>query len=307
MFSDLTVKGSGTGVWYYANVSNSANICFAGDTIRGSAANLSKDAGGLNIQNSQYVVVRGTTFTQLTTGISNSMSHNINFMNDKFTDIQSDGIDNAGSSFLTITDNYFSNFNPVAGEHPDGIQFWTENTTTSAHDITVSGNTIIRGAGAPVQGIFVQDDSGHLPYLALQITNNVVTGEGYNGIAVQGSTGAVIAGNTVQPYADVESWIEVENSNAANLSSNAAGSYVLTGNSNLNDNGNSILGAVGNPFANATLGPSVDHTPMASHADAIGQRLVAAMAGFAGRGEAARLSPLGPASTSSHMLATPLA
>ncbi|HXU99996.1 MAG TPA: right-handed parallel beta-helix repeat-containing protein [Caulobacteraceae bacterium] len=306
-FSGVTVKGSGTGVWYYANIINSSDVFFINGTIEGSDSNLANDAGGLNIQGSRRIHVKGSTFTQLTTGISNGGTLRVNVENNSFFNIQSDGIDSAGSSYLNITGNYFSDFSPAPGQHPDGIQFWTENTTVSAHDITISGNTIIRGAGAAVQGIFVQDDSGKLPYLRLQISNNVVTGEGYNGIAVQGSNGAIVSGNIVQPYADEDSWIEVQGSSGASLTNNAAGSYVLTGNTSLSNVGNTILSPMNGPIASAISAGGVTDAFQPSVTETVAHRLVEAMAGFNGPGGTFTLIDAGSRPATYHMLATPLA
>jgi hypothetical protein len=290
IFSGLNIQGSGANVWYYANVTQSHDIRFVSDSFKGSDSNLNNDAGGLNVQGSQNVTVLGCTFSNLTTGISEGGNNYVRIRSNNFTGIQSDGIDNAGSSWVNIVDNYFSNFFPTATEHPDGIQFWTEGTSVSAHNIYISGNSVVRGSGATVQGIFVQDDSGVLPYGALTISNNQIVGEGYNGIAVQGSVGATVSDNVVQPYNDVQSWIEVQNSKNGKLTNNSAGSYVLTTNVNLGNSGNTILGAIDIPVGTlgaattttAEPGPSaVEDSGLAIGPTATAaQRLVGAMGGF---------------------------
>jgi hypothetical protein len=240
----LNIQGKGNNVWYYANIAGSRNITLSDVNISGTDPSPSGDAGGLNVTGSTSVTVTHSRFSNVETGISESGNAHLAISANDFRNIGSDGIDSAGSSYLAITDNFFTGFHPTAGQHPDAIQFWTENTATSARDIQIAGNTIERGSGAAIQGIFVQDDSGRLPYLGLSITGNRVIGEGYNGIAIQGSRGAIVSGNVVQPYAGQESWIEVEGSAAARLTGNSAGSYVLAHNSGTMATGDRTLAPV---------------------------------------------------------------
>ena len=93
--------------------------------------------------------------------------------------------------------------------HPDAIQFWTTNTTVAATDITITGNTFDRGSGVIVQGIFIQDEVGTLPYQRLTIADNVIVGAAYNGIAVRGAVDATLTNNTVIGEEDQTSWISL--------------------------------------------------------------------------------------------------
>jgi hypothetical protein len=55
----------------------------------------------------------------------------------------------------------------------------------------ISGNTILRGSGQPMQGIFMRDEVGSAPYQHVTVTNNLVVGSMFHGITVSSTIGGV--------------------------------------------------------------------------------------------------------------------
>ena len=94
------------------------------------------------------------------TGISYINSDQVLISDNNLHNLQSDAMHGGGTSDITITHNTFSDFAGVG--HPDAIQFWTTGSAVAAHDITISDNTITRGSGAVVQGVFMGGDNASL-------------------------------------------------------------------------------------------------------------------------------------------------
>jgi Ca2+-binding RTX toxin-like protein len=222
-FSNLEFDLSSPHTVWNLSIVNSKNIELNGLDIHGSLNdNPGDDRSAVLVRGSSDVRVLNSEFQQLDHGISMVASNGVRLEGNAFHDIRADGVIGSGSSNVQVVDNTFTDFHPVDGDHPDAIQFFTRNTTASAHDITISGNLIARGDGAIIQGIFVTDQVGNLPYQDLVITNNVLVGTMYNGIAVQNSENLLLSGNTVAAYSDMKSWIYVNKSTGATVTDNEA-------------------------------------------------------------------------------------
>jgi len=202
-------------------------------TLNGSS---SDDTRAMLVRSSSNVSVTNSYFHEVTDALSHLNSANLDFSNNRFDLIRDNGISGGGSSFVTIANNVFTSFDHVGALHPDAIQFWTTNTSTAATDITITGNTFNRGSGAAVQGIFMRDEVGTLPYQHVTIADNVIVGAMYNGIAVTGAGDAKLTNNTVVGEQDQASWISLTNVKAAALSGNVATGWSST-NSNVSGSG----------------------------------------------------------------------
>jgi hypothetical protein len=200
----------------------SKNLVFDADTFHG----YDTVSAGLLIRNSSFVTVRHSEFSHLATGINHIDDVDLLFDSNNFHDIQVDGVRGGGSSRVTVKDNHFTDFYSKPGDHSDAIQFWTTNTKASATDIAIIGNVFQRGAGLVIQGIFLRDEIGTLPFQRVEITGNTILGGMYNGIAVVGGKDVVIAHNTVIGFRDMQSWIRVQGAGFT-LSHNKANSYVI--------------------------------------------------------------------------------
>jgi hypothetical protein len=163
-------------------VKSSNDIHFDNVKVHGSPDATGNDANGLEIDHSTNVSVTNSEFQQLGHGAAISTSSGIVLAGNNVHDMQSDGFDFAQVDHLTIAGNVFTDFHPVAGAHPDAMQFFTNGTTAASHDITISGNVILLGQGQQFQGIFMTDSSGVMPYENVTISDNLINSSGSNAI-----------------------------------------------------------------------------------------------------------------------------
>lgn len=201
----------------------------------------SNDIAALMIRESTNVSVTNSEFEQLRHGVAHIDCEQLTIADNYFHDIRTDGVRGGGSSDVTISGNYFTNFHMAEGDHADAIQFWTTNTTEPASDIVVSGNVIVRGNGDPIQGIFFRDQVGNLEFQNVRITDNLVVGGTYNGISVNGGRGVVISGNTVVEIPNQASRIHIDDATEVTLTSNVATQYLLDGARFVANSGNSTI------------------------------------------------------------------
>ncbi len=183
----------------YAYVKNGSYITFSSVFFRGSMdGNSANDGYGLWVANGKFVTVQNSRFEQLARGVVFADSTDLNLRGNSFQNLRSDGADFASVQRVTIDSNTFRNFNPVGLDHPDAIQFWTSGTTKASSDIVISNNQIFQGTGGGIQGIFLRDEVGTLPYQNVKILNNLAyVKDFYNGIAVLGGNNVEISGNSV--------------------------------------------------------------------------------------------------------------
>ena len=223
-FTNLELDAShATADWPFA-VYTSTDLNFSHLYVHGSLdSNPQNDFSGLIIRNSSNVSVSQSEFEQLKTAVAFLDDDHLQVSGSSFHDLALDGVHGGGSSYVTISGNSFTDFFVAVGDHPDAIQFWTTNTTASAHDILISDNVIVRGAGAPMQGIFITDQVGTLPYQNVTITDNMLVGTRYHGITVSHAEGVDVSSNIVAGLPDMLSWIRLENVNGAMVTNDIAG------------------------------------------------------------------------------------
>jgi hypothetical protein len=188
------------------------------------------DGTGMQVRWSDNVTVTNSEFHELAHGLGHLDSSNLLFSNNEFHDLRIDGIRGGGSSFVTISGNTFRDFYRNEGDHPDAIQFWTTNTTASAHDITIANNSFYRGDGGRAQGIFLRDEKTIYPYENVKISGNAIYGGMPNGITVAHGHNIEITDNIVLGYSDQASKIRVELSDGVVIKNNVTSHFVLNGN-----------------------------------------------------------------------------
>lgn len=208
-------------------------------TLTGPDGDAGMNMSPLTIRTSSDVSITNSEFTHVRNAVHLMNNTDVTISDNYFHDIRSDGIRGGGNSDLTITNNYFTDFHPQGevggtGDHPDAIQLWTTGTTKSAENIVISQNVFYAGTGSAIQGVFLRDQVGTLPYKNVTITDNVVVGGMTNGIAVEHVVGGTITGNLVAGLADDRSAIRVQNSTSVNLSGNNSTSYEIDTTTNKN-------------------------------------------------------------------------
>ncbi|MBA4233722.1 MAG: hypothetical protein C0465_24400 [Ralstonia sp.] len=212
------------------SINGSSNIKFEKVFLHGSLNGSSHDDfRGLSIRDSNNVSITNSKFAELTDAITHRDSRNVQISNNEFSVIRDNGVAGGGTSHLTITDNFFTNFQNVDWViHPDAIQVWTTNTKAGATDILISGNTFVRGAGSPIQGIWLRDETGSKPYERVTISDNTIVGASYHGIGIADvRSGLSVTGNTVIAHNDQPSWLRVVNSDNAVVTGNIATDFVF--------------------------------------------------------------------------------
>lgn len=214
--------------WYHFQIVSSSNISVKDSVFVGPSLTPVQKTTGLIVRESKMVTVDNCDFSFLTFGVGFGNSNGITVTNSVFHDIGTDGIRGGGNSQVTISNNFFTNFRPAAGEHADAIQFWTTNTTAPTSDISITGNTVVRGTnGAAIQGIFFRDELMTMPYSNVTVKDNIIIGGSYNSITLDGVISGTVTGNSVIAFPDQDAWIRTQNTTEnLVLSGNTAFKYV---------------------------------------------------------------------------------
>jgi len=259
-------------------VSGSTDIHFNNIDVHGSLdGNPQNDTNGFLIRSSSNVSIENSEFQQLSFAVTHMDVQGLELKNNTFHDLRSDGIRGGGSSNVVIAGNTFRDFYPLAGDHPDAIQFWTSNTTTNAHDILIVDNVVQRGAGSPMQGIFMGDEVDGVFYERVTIDHNLISGGLYHGINVTSAYDVVITDNVVQGYTGTKSWIRVDDVTRATISNNDTNLVTVTATSTqVVQSNNEILGLAtdGGASALATWSSTGISTPAAGPTASAGLALV---------------------------------
>ncbi|MGC6401640.1 right-handed parallel beta-helix repeat-containing protein [Sphingomonas sp. FW199] len=226
-FTKLVLKQSDAATSSAFNIQDSHSIKVDQVVVSGADGPSGYQDSPMSIRNSQNVSITNSEFKHAAYALSHIDSNNVLISGNYFHDIRTDGVRGGGTSNIEISNNFFTNFNPPEGAHPDAIQFWTTNTTTSASNIKISGNVFERGDGGIVQGIFMRDEVGGLPYKNVLISDNVISGGMYNGISVSNAENLLVTNNIVAAYPDQKSWIRVQAH--AELEGNQSKIYIIGG------------------------------------------------------------------------------
>lgn len=178
---------------------------------------------------SKHITVSNSRFTALWHGIAMLDLDDGVIRNNEFSNIRTDGVRGGDVSNLQIVGNVFTDFHPVQGDHPDGIQLWSTPKRVAMNNILIRDNMVVRGKGLPTQGIFLRDVRNGRPFRNVDIRDNLVMGGLYNGIAVNGVDGGRIEDNEIINYPDRKhSWLRVDNSQGLDVRRNRASRFLIT-------------------------------------------------------------------------------
>lgn len=245
-FKDLTFAPNEGGEFAF-RVNTSKDITFSNLDVHGSLnGNPQGDSSGISILKSSNIKVEDSEFYELRRGVGVASSDGVIIDGNKFHDLQTDGVMVSDTSNIVINGNSFSDFFPAEADHPDAIQFLTKGTTKASENITISNNTMWRGDGQAMQGIFMRDEVGTLPYKNVTIANNLLVGTGYHGITVGHGENLKITGNELISYDGKTNvtWIMVKDTDGAVVQNNGAIQYAFDGVTHLTQSGNVINTAV---------------------------------------------------------------
>lgn len=235
-FSHVDMKMTATSAQYAFTVRSSSNITFDDVRVEGVDGDAAYQQSPFMVRNSSNVTITDSEFSHAWHGVNLLDNNGVTLDGNYFHDIRTDGIRGGGNSNIAISSNLFTDFNPWAGDHPDAIQFWTTGTKASASNITITDNVVLRGDGDAMQGIFMRDELGNLPFKNVNISGNVVMGGMYNGIAVDNVVGGTVTDNIVAGLGNDKSWIGVSNATNVSVTANAATAYQLDGSATASGN-----------------------------------------------------------------------
>lgn len=255
------------GIRYWAfKIVKSEDIHFDQVHVHGSLdKDSSNDVMGIQIRDSANVSITNSTFEQLERAAAIGQTQGVNVSGNVVKDLRSDGFDFAEVSNVRVVGNFLTNFVPVAGDHPDAIQFWTSGTKTASTDILISGNVVVRGEGEYVQGIFLRDQTGSLPYERVTIENNLIVGTGYNGIRIQGAKDLTLTNNELVSFAgDNNTFLLIQGGDGVVAKGNRATSISFDKSINVVKDGNVVTNAVKDAGAAAMRNWLEDHPSSAS-------------------------------------------
>lgn len=163
----------------------------------------SNDGQGFLALDSTYVTLENNTFHDLKAGIGFGRSEHITVIDNDLFDIRSEGMNFGAVSHVLVEGNTLSDFHPLAGDHPDMIQFFNDGASQDMTDVVIRANDLSQGDGEAVQGIFIQGvptgEIGTYPYSAsgFVIDANTIHLGSAQGIWISDVSDVAITANTV--------------------------------------------------------------------------------------------------------------
>lgn len=266
-FTNLELVAPAPGYFRF-NFYNCADIHFDHVSVHGSMdGNPGNDAEGIAFTTCDNVSVTNSEFQQLLRGLSAGFVTNLVVRGNDFHDLEVTGMAiGGGSSNISITLNRIHDLYPVAGDHPDAIQFLTAGQTGTTHDVNVSDNFIYRGKGFGTQGIFFRDQTTKQHYSNITIARNLIVGTGYGGIAVDYTDGIKVDGNVLVTFAPpaLDTPLQVFNSTSVSLTNNQANIWGTDGDTALVQSGNVTTPPVADGGIAAMTSWAASHPNMAA-------------------------------------------
>lgn len=231
--SDVTIKNldferrdAQTGGKYVASFRNAPHAKVISSRFRGTLSGMPAYTYGVMLRESSDARVERSEFSGLRFGVGFIGGDRMAIVSNEFRDLQTDAIRGEGADDLLIAGNVIGDFYPVKGDHPDGIQLWTNNQKKVNRRIVIRGNLVMRGKGAIIQGIFVSDTRSKLPFEQVEIAGNLIVGSMYNGIAVLSARDIVVRDNIVQAYPDQQSWIRLTDNRNTSMIGNRSTRFI---------------------------------------------------------------------------------
>lgn len=205
---------------------NCADVHFDRVNVHGSQdGDPSNDAEGIGFSSCENVSVTNSEFHDLLRALSIGSSAHVLVDHNRFHDLDVTGMAiGGGSSDVAITFNSIGDLFPLAGEHPDAIQFLTAGQVGTTRDVRVTDNFIFKGRGQPTQGIFFRDQTTTQPYANVTVARNLIVGTGYGGIAIDYTNGLTVDGNLAVSFDPPDNYtpIQIFASTGVSFTNNAA-------------------------------------------------------------------------------------
>ena len=177
------------------------NIRFVGNRIRGATTNRDPwddGQGGVHVRFASNVLVGSNDFEDLRLGVFVQRSSNVRLLHNSIGYVR-EGLNIAALAGGEIANNHFHNFQPNygRGEHPDAIQFWTNQEKTGVTDVKIRNNFMQLGLNGAVQGLFVGGEVTGIYHRNLEISGNVYWGSALHGLTLARTIGAKVFNNVI--------------------------------------------------------------------------------------------------------------
>jgi nitrous oxidase accessory protein NosD len=214
-FTVIGVKVTGTRHPLVA-VSSSSDISLGGLNIQGITANQDPwddSNSGLWIRFSQRVSVSNSRISDVRTGMFSQRSTGV-VIADNTIEYVREGLNVAATDQLLLRRNRFQNIMPnyALGEHPDAVQFWTNNETVGVTNAVILDNYLMLSGPRAVQGFFIEDgqnpaDPDAIMHERVEVRNNIYYGSSRNALRLGGVRKGWVHHNTIvaSPHADLNS------------------------------------------------------------------------------------------------------
>jgi nitrous oxidase accessory protein NosD len=235
------------------NLRDDHDITFADLRVHGDpAGTLQTDVTAFMVVSSPHTTFSHNDFSHLHAAVVDDSSDHFTFTGNTCHDNRDDCVDNAGSSWVSITNNYCYSNHPDGvqdKDHPDCIQFWTNKRPILQHDIDIEGNTYRRGTGNATQFIFMRANyppPDNLPFTNVTIKHNSAEGSEPNGIVVMVGDKVDIEDNKVVAYCtpsiDSKAWIHAVQVKNLTMKNNSAAHFSTIGSAVVADAKNVVTG-----------------------------------------------------------------
>jgi Ca2+-binding RTX toxin-like protein len=269
-------------------ISNSSDIEFHGGTVKAglavsgiapTATTLDASgnvigmatARGFSIDNSSHVVVDHTEITQVFRGVVMSDSNYVTLTNNNIHDVRTSPIVGGNDNHLVIDGNKLSSSHPWrwgdgSGEHDHGdfIHLWTMPGKATNTDIQITNNTMTQGSGAPILGIYLDDNTNKLGFTNVTVSNNMLANDNGQGIRLENVFNSKIIDNTL-----VQTGTGAKDAPGVLITS---GSHDLSVSGNITSYVNTMTGSTANAHDN-TLVQNLDKTKAGFYDDSLVSKL----------------------------------
>lgn len=225
---NIKLAGPSTNLVYRLNVNQSTGVSLSRISVPGVAGTFDDPTScAMMVRSSSDVTLSQYYIGWANNGVCFLDDTNLTISGGILRNMHVDGIHGGAVQGMLIQGNDIAQFHPPVGAHPDGIQVFATPTVTGSSNIVITDNLVSRDGGGISQGIFLRDTSLVHPFQNVKISNNVVSGGMYNGIALGQTITGRIVNNTVIGYPDMKSWIRVTQPQDVNVEDSVANAFLL--------------------------------------------------------------------------------
>lgn len=219
------------------------DIVVKGNKFVGDAGAMLTQQRGLFIDKSSDVTIVDNDFAGLMRGGVVANSSGVKVVGNDVTNMRAEGFNFTAVKNVEIAHNKMSDFRPMAGDHPDFIQFWTSNAKTASENIHIHHNQLIqKDGGLSVQGIFMDNDDS-IPYRNVVIEHNIIQTSMPRGILVEEGVSVKVANNIALAVdgSRFKVSISVTESKGVLVADNVTNAIILTDSISATEQSNTIV------------------------------------------------------------------